>query len=155
LVGLLQGLERTPLRHPNRMLLQNPERTPVRKQDRQPLRHGDRMRVRAQEQHQEGPRFRLVERVLARGPVMRRERWLLQRRGQRLPPTLLSWPARRQDQGLLRGEGLPEPSRGWEKLGQCRSQKWRRAQVRSQRSRVKTQDGGGGRGAVLRILRTG
>jgi hypothetical protein len=41
LVDLLQGLERSPLRHPKRMPRQNPERAPARKQDRRLLRCED------------------------------------------------------------------------------------------------------------------
>ena len=48
-------------------------------------------------------------RVLASGL----ERGLGQRRGQCLLPALVSGPERRQDQGLLRGEGLPQLTGEW------------------------------------------
>jgi hypothetical protein len=47
-----------------------------------------------------------------RGPVLGLERGLEQRRGRCLVPALVSGPERRQDYGLLRGQGLPELTGG-------------------------------------------
>ena len=97
----------------------------MRMQDRRLLRNDDRVRVRAQVQHQEGSLFRLEERVQARGLVMGPERV----HEQPLYPVpwrrLLQVPEQRPH----RGQALAQPSRGREKLGQCRSQN---ADTRSQ-----------------------
>jgi hypothetical protein len=49
---------------------------------------------------------------LVRGLVSGLERALEQRQGQCLVPALVSGPERRQDQGPLRGQGLPQLSGG-------------------------------------------
>ena len=71
--------------------------------------------------HEKGP-GRHEEQKSERGLVLGLERGLEQRQGQCPDPTLLLCPERRHDRGLLRGEGLPQPSGGWQKLGPCRSQ---------------------------------
>ena len=85
------------------------------------------MRVRAQVQRQEGTLFRFDERGPIRYQVTGPERHLLLQ-PERLPfPTLL----RPQERRPFRGQGLPQPSGGREKLGQRRSQN---ADTRSQNS---------------------
>jgi hypothetical protein len=78
--------------------------------------------------HREQALLRFDERAQARGPVMRPER------GHERP--LHPAPYRRllrvPEQGPHKGQGLPQPSGGREKLGQCRSQN---ADTRSQNSR--------------------
>ena len=72
------------------------------------------MRVRAQVQHQKETPFRLNERVPMRYQVMGQERRLLLR-PERLPfPALYWWLLRMPEQGPHRGQGLPQPSGGWE-----------------------------------------
>jgi hypothetical protein len=63
--------------------------------------------------------------------VMGPERWLLLR-PERLPfPALLRRLLQVPEQGPHKGQGLPQPYRGRETLGQCRSQN---ADTRSQNS---------------------
>jgi hypothetical protein len=69
-----QGLGRTPLRHPKRMLLQCLVRVPVRKQKRRLLRHEDRVQLRAQVLNRDRALLRLDELAQARGLVMGPER---------------------------------------------------------------------------------
>ena len=132
LVGLKQGLEQAPLRRRERVLLQGLVQAQVRgllrRREQRLQRCENRVLLRAQMQHPEQALLRFDERVQARGSVVRQER------GQERP--LYPAPQRRllqaPEQRPFRGQGLPQLSGGWEKLGQCRSQN---ADTRSQNSR--------------------
>jgi len=160
LVDLLRRLERAPLRRQERVLLQGLVQTQVRgllrQRERRLLRYEGRVRFRAQVQHRNLMLLGFEYRRLVRGPSMGPERWLSQR-PERLPfPTL--W--RPQERGPFRGQGLPQRSRGREKLGQCRSQNadarsqnsWKgkglehegEAEVKRQKPRAKSQNRGHG-----------
>ena len=73
--------------------------------------------VRWQGPRQERALLRHDGQGLVRGQVSGLERGPGQRRGQCLLPALLLWPARPQDQGLLRGEGFPQPTGEWWRRG--------------------------------------
>ena len=109
----------------------------LRHRERRLLRHEGRVLLRAQMQDRERALLRFDERTQARGPVMRPERGLLQW-PERLPyPALL----RRQERGPVRGQELPQPSRGRKTGWQARSE------VRSQMLEVRSADSG----AMLRF----
>jgi hypothetical protein len=68
---------------------------------------------RMQERRHEKEPGRHEEQKPERGLVLRAERGLEQRQGPCPDPTLLLCPERRHDRRLLKGEGLPQPCRGW------------------------------------------
>jgi hypothetical protein len=63
--------------------------------------------------HEKGP-GRCEEQTPERGLVLGLERGMEQRQGQCPDPKLLLCAERRHDLRLLRGEGLPQPCRGWQ-----------------------------------------
>jgi len=98
-----------------------------------------RVQVQCRNQVQLGFEYRRPVRGLVIGPERGPLQW-----PERLPSPML---LRLQDRGAFRGQGLPQPSRGREKLGQCRSQN---ADTRSQSSRKERDLGHDGGGEVKR-----
>ena len=104
-LGLGRGLDRRLLRTPER----SEEQGLVKGREQRP----EQMLFRATGQGLEQGPLPRPRQAPVRGLVLGLERGPGQRRGQCLLPALLSWPARPYDQGLLRGEGLPEPTGEW------------------------------------------
>jgi hypothetical protein len=103
-------------RGPERTLLRAQAREPLWQQERRLLRHEDRVLVWVQVQCRNLVLLGYEYRRPVRGPSMGPERWLLQRQERMLCPALCRPQERGPGKVLYRGQGLPRPSRGWEKL---------------------------------------
>jgi len=116
LVGLLQRLERAPLRQQERVLLQGLVPAQVqgrsRQQARRWLRCEGRVRLKVRVQRGEQALLRCDGRVQTRGPGMGLERELLQRQERLLLMALLRRLLRVPEQGQLKGQGTGPTVRG-------------------------------------------
>ncbi|MCX6843076.1 MAG: hypothetical protein NTX53_12430 [candidate division WOR-3 bacterium] len=132
MAALLQGLEQAPLQRQERVLLQDLVQAQVRGllrlEERRLHRYEGWAQFKARLQEPEPVPVRVDKRAQVRGQVIGQERE--QERASYPGPErrLLRVP----EQGPHKGQGLPQPSRGREKLGQCSSQN---ADTRSRNSR--------------------